>query len=1475
MAFRLGNASGSSVFGSGAMATNNAQTQTGPDLEEIQTEALGFHSIAGEAKVRLLPSPWPSDALPPPTSSLMSIASNKGLIAAAGPNAVIIASTESVRQAFSASDSEANDIKPFSPQLTIPIGMRISQVAFSADESFLVISAESGGGLAVYDVPSIMQGNTQTAFELSTNGVALRALSPNPTPEKAELFAAVTVNGDLMMANIKTRQFLSGVNGQVMKNGVSCVSWSTRGKQLVAGLGNGTGFQMTPEGEGKAEIPRPPGMEGDPHVSSISWLENNVFLIVHTPSSFDSDHIPASNFHLVTRQPPSSFMYQRLSDPCPPYGINRSPAFQFIQRLKDYPPNIQDILVVASTGSTDIGLFSRSKSPLTSEAPAEKITNVFTTTGMANDSRRAAMPMTEEMTDTSPIGVALDLSSRENVKRPLPGEEIDMSPTPLPALMVLNNEGILASWWIVYSESVRQGTPYPGLAAIAGSQHPQPLQKQQPAFGQSTFGGLTSSTNNLGGAFGEPPTPAFGTTSAPFGIGKPQSPWTASTSAGNVVAQTGQADFGKPAFGSSTPIGGVRQGAAFGATGGIGNQPSPWGGATSSTPTNTGSTFGQPGGLGMRTASAFVGSTGSGVFGGNGSAQTPAPAPASGGFGSYANSGGFATAASQGTGESIFGKPNGSGSFGSGMDTDTSFGGTPKKTDRPTGLFETGGTGAFSLGSTFKGDGSAKDDAARPATATGGSFFGTGFGNALGNAPTTQGAPETKEADMEEHGATDVETHLAQQASAEPESTTPAAAPASAKSQIPSTEPPATGGLFGTQAQSNDTPAAVQSSEPAALSFGKPTTIEPPKDMSKGPDDEPNLSDEALQSPKIKPDPEDERSESPVGVDKNIPEAPLPPDSTSKTSYAPGDSSASSTAASKDNHDDAPLPPDFIPTKPVPRGKDGQGEPPVPFSDEDDEDDDEDDGLDEEGSGEDIAQDLSPTTDPNQSPKVTPESSFGGGFDRSPVGGLFTNIPRQAPQQNTKPLFGEIGSKPAPFFPPPTKVQESPRSPSPIRSSIAGDEMRPDKARSLSAPGLQTKAIANRKTTMVKLTASNAGGRPETSTENLTKQEQDRLAALKARNTEEEQDLSDREDEKVREELQTEVEATTTLEPFLAHQDYVGNIKKPGIPGQIEKVYRDINSMVDTLGINARSLKAFIKGHEEMYKDGEREPRDLENGNDWCLIEIEDLSMVENDLAGQLEKTRIQDVQGMLSPCKELHKDLARVRAKHNDIKRITDARSDPEQLEALRSAPLTAEQAAIQHDLRKEFTHLQKLLADAEEAISMLRAKLASHPSSNNGGTATRQTVPTVEAVMKTVMTMTSMAEKKSGDIDVLENQMRKLRFSSLNADSAPGSREVSPSPLATPASKPSKHQPLRTPASIASSNLFFTPRSSLRNSAFKSSLGSSLNGTPSRKKLNAVTADDAERCRVKARRRREVCKMVREKLLKGGPRVRGFHDL
>lgn len=243
-----------------SFANAGAGSVQGPALPEVQTEGLGFLSLAGDAKLRLS-TPWSPP--PAPNASLMSIASRRGLVAAAGPDAVVVASTEAVRKAFEATKDGESEIRPFTPQLKLPLPIRLSQLAFSADETYLILSAEQGGGLAVYDVSALQQGKTQPAFEIPTNGESLRALVPNPLPEKAELCAVVTNGGKLLMANLKERNFVSKGSSQILKEQVSCVSWSTRGKQLVAGLGDGTLCQLTPEGDVKAEIPRPPELDSN------------------------------------------------------------------------------------------------------------------------------------------------------------------------------------------------------------------------------------------------------------------------------------------------------------------------------------------------------------------------------------------------------------------------------------------------------------------------------------------------------------------------------------------------------------------------------------------------------------------------------------------------------------------------------------------------------------------------------------------------------------------------------------------------------------------------------------------------------------------------------------------------------------------------------------------------------------------------------------------------------------------------------------------------------------------------------------------------------------------------------------------------------------------------------------------------------------------------------------------------------------
>ena len=1482
--------------------------------------------------MRLLPNPWPSDALPPPTASLLSIASNKGLLAAAGPDSVIIASTESVIQAFAANAGSGGDFKAFSPQLTLPIGARVSQVAFSADENYLVISAETGGGLAIYEVQALMQGNTQSAFQMATNGTSLRALIPNPTPEKAEFFAVVTSTGALMMANMKTRQFLSGPDGQVMKDGVSCVSWSTRGKQLVAGLGNGTGYQMTPEGEGKAEIPRPPGLEGDQHgkwlvwkylalllirpVSAISWLENNVFLLAHTPSSSDPGTIPATTYTLATRQPPEAFTFQRLPEVCGPFGLPRTPPFQFMQRLRDFPPNIQDILLVASSASIDIGLFTRAKSPLAKDVAPEKITNVFTTTNMANDSRRAQLPMTEDMSsDTSPIGMALDLSSKIKVSRPLPGEEMDESQGALPALMVLNNAGILMAWWIVYADSVRQGTTYPGLVAAAGQQTSQASQVPQPAyaapsppsavtFGQPTFGTPSTnafaiaSTSTAGApAFG---APAFGSPSSlgsttgtfgtPSGLGTQQSLWGAPNKSNQSIAPA----FGKPSFGSSTPLGATTQASTFGTSGGLGFRQSPWSTASTATSTGPTSVFGQAGGLGARAGSTFGSSVATSTFG-SASNQAP-PSNSGGGFAAFARATGFAASTAQNNGPSLFSKPAGtlpatteqsnpdgifgksstpSVSFDSAMDVGSSFGVTPTKPNQSSGGLFGSGT-PFVLGSSWKNENPSKKDVPDRT-----SLFGSGFAETLDETATGPGAPQVAEAEMKSEPSDEGELPDSPTSEVAQETTTPADTPAPAKF---STAPPLTGGLFGTQSQSTTTPAAVQSSTPAPT-FGEPTpSPNPPK----------------VKSPTIKPEPDD----APIGVDKALPEAPLPVDSRTKLSYTPDGSSPSSTVVSKSSQEDIPsgndlsgekveeqtrhppadhatASPDLTKTKtdpvppetpsndtlppqsvnvqaaaPDPPKNTAREEPALPVDDEDG-------GLDDEGSGVDVAQEISPITDPDQGLNITPESSFRGKNDKSPVGGLFQNINKSQP---SKSLFGEIGKTSSPYFPPP-KMQQSPRSPSPIRASLHANILRPDNARSVSAPGLAARGASTRKTSNIPLHGKVV---PTTipSAQPPKENQENHLALAKQQ---EEESLSDEEDERVRDELATEILGTLDLAPFLAHQDYVGDSVKPGVPGQIEMVYRDINSMIDTLGLNSRALQSFVKGHEELYKEAGRTRADLEDSESWCLVEISDLASVEQSLQNDLDEGRLQGVDEKLEQCSQLQKDLQKLDTKFKEAQRILDAKNDPAQIEALQRRPLSEDRAMLRKDLRRAFTTFQTLLAKAEDSVSLLKAKLAAHDAGkNNTGKTPR--VPTVEAVERTIRKMTEMVQNKSADIDVLESQMRKLSVLA----SVPSSREASP--FVTPPTSIRKAKSLlRTPGTGTSVNghaAFYTPMSS--RSVFGPSLASSIiASSPSRrKKMDRIDAEIVKRSAVKAARRKEVNAILKEALGRDGVRIRSLDD-
>ncbi|OKL55768.1 hypothetical protein UA08_08997 [Talaromyces atroroseus] len=1475
-------------FGFGNSApTATAQVESGPELPEIDTSEVGFLGVDKDCNIQFLPTPWPADALPQPTSSLLTISSTKGLVIGGGPDGLVLATTKSIREAISAKTGSGSKTKPFQPQGQISLPSRPTHVAFCAADSALAVATESHNQIAVYDAASLGTGNPQPQMSIQING-PVRSLAPNPAPESESLssfIALVTANGDLLLADLKTGSLVNGPSGLVFRSGVASVAWSTKGKQMVAGLADGSCIQLDPKGAVKAEIPRPPALDGNKHVSSISWVENNVFVAVYTPneSEDESGMAPDSDYYVIQRRPNAPFLYRQLPILCAPFGLKRTPAYQFMTRLSNYDPGLQDALIVSSTASTDVGLITRVTTPF--KDADETSTGIFTTTSVIDDTRRAALPMNEESMETSTIGIGLDLTGTENVIYDAEKE----TKSPLPNIMVLTNEGVLSSWWFLYMKAIEAGLSYKAASPAGPVQQTPikaspaapavtltPAQNIQPTFGQPSFGqtGFGTTPQAQSSVFGKPSGPSFGSTSS---LGESQKP-----------------AFGAPStfgggtnFSSTTPS--KSPGPAFGSTGVLGQNTPQFGKSSFGLGTGSKPVFGQTGGLGGKGFSAFS-STSSGQ-----SSFVTGAAAAGGGFSAFSKGNGFSSLASskpsespfaQTTGDSPFGKPTQS-VFGS-PSAQSPFGTTATLSDsKPAFGLPSGG---FSLGSTFKRDEkSAIDNEPASAKPSGPFSLGSSFNNLLGNGLNKVSSPAESMDDSEDVSATPSQEKPPKSLFGQPS--------ASFAPQSPVTGTPKASGLFGIPSQQSTTPLAAQTSRSTSI-FGGNTAATPLSPLS-------SLSEKTV-VPAVSSEKE-----------KSI-EAPLPPDATSRAVYGPGDTSASSNV-SKSSYEDAPLPPDFtqkdiVPTDPAPLPPDFLTKPkdtnkktiqeeeiplppdflskpkeqksvaatPVPIKEESISLPHESEGSDGdfEDSGEEVTHDFSPPNEPTESEsvgfKTSPESSFGGPSLKDSTGGLFTKVSLPETQRSplaSKPLFGEISQ---PNIPPPElrSGAKSPRSPSPVRPGARRGFLRPEQTRSTSAPIGPGTIYGNLGQTPAKPPASRFE-EPLNQRDLIDEEESKATMAESRRLASESQHLSsDDEDTLRRGELEQPLHPTPTLDPFIPRQEYSGDTFKPGIPGQIERLYRDINSMVDTLGLNSRSIASHLLHEEEnrtadlvgwqetIFSDTPLNILDQTTS----VSDIENIDNLLEFLGDRLEEQRLKTAYETINECQRLlGHDIFNLRDQCANIQKTLDSYMDTA---SIRAQPLSAEQAGLQQDLRKASTAIHSQLTELEQGISLLRARIADSSGTKrslSGRAATKK--PTVEAVTSTIATMMNMAESKSSDIDVLEAQMKRL---GVNIRSSV-SREASP--ISTPVKKLGFRVP-DTPDSDGGLSAYQTPESASR---FQSSVNGSARHSRLRSvnlQLDLLSIHDNQGWNTRTRRRKEIVGNLKRAIEERPIRVRTMDD-
>lgn len=1030
-------------------------------------------------------------------------------------------------------------------------------------------------------------------------------------------------------------------------------------------------------------------------------------------------------YFIQTNKERNKFGFRKSIDPAFATA-ERYPIQHQVARLKGWG-SLTDAVFVTNAASFDTVLYTRSEVPLSDDAASPLH---YTYTVPESDGNRASLPSSigPNGGDTAPIGIALDLSSKTKVHQPIPAVEGESS-HPLPALCILNTEGVLSYWWFLNNDAIQRGIPAPGLVAVEGSTNPMSPQRtavsspataaspfantsqptfgtsafektSTPAFGTSAFAKPPASTPTAAPAFGAPgfaskpttsSTPAFGSSSA---MGS-SSPW----SAGGAKSA-----FGQPSFGSTSAVGST--GAAFGSTGGLGQKPNLWGAPPTAVSKATATPFAEAAKAGSGFAqlgSTAAASPFTSLAGGTNAKPSPfaskspfaagTPTPS---FGSTQQSFGSTVTVGSSVGGSTIGSKSVFGSFPPPSqppslfsrtsapikveDQDMSEEQTQQGSSTPKQPSSFGSNTPFKAESIFKPGQSAKELGKEDESGSNGGLSLSGLGSTMSDVTIKPDPEQPKKS------------------------------------------------LF-------DIPSIMNTIEaPEGKTTEKPVVTETP------------ASPEAKQSATV--------------------QEPEPPQVTSKPMPSPVTTASSSTHSVQSFRSSTAGHSPLVNQRESSRLSEGEQA-----------DDGDDDGSNVDGDEPEISEphsDNEHTPAKSQVDSDSPDNtlqSIMGSSTQSPAGTsplpprsvlslkqmpssassspLIKGVPPPAPtppvNNSARPLFGELNSTtpagvphPRVHFPPP-KVQESPRSPSPVRRTTNGSIPKPVRVTTVPQPAPVTRQVA----------------REESPSSDEDQDDQDDGASLISA-------LSDDEDLRIQALLAQPIPATRELDPFLAHQDYVGAVTLEGLPGQVEKLYRDVNSMVDTLGLNSRNLEAFVRGHFD-YPDMPRERVNLgeENEEPWTLDEIERLQNIEKELEEDLDQDAIREVMTALNSLGKLLRGTKAMKEDARKMKAFIEAKKNPDTERRARDMPLDPATQNVQRRLRAAVATYKALLADAEDKATVVRAKLASRGRGRG--------VPTVEAVESTIRKMTAMVEQRSGDVDVLEMQLRKLGIKPRTAPASP----------------------------------------------------------------------------------------------------------
>ncbi|KAK9464088.1 uncharacterized protein V1516DRAFT_669519 [Lipomyces oligophaga] len=383
------------------------------ELPEEETEDFGFCALGKDAVVRI------NDPAvdPPGASNLLSIANKSGYFAVAVSKGFFLAKLQDMRDCFMNSKHE------FKPEFVNSVPEDLQFIAFTSDEKHLLVVSVSGI-LSWYSTESLFQASSEPVW-LQRLNLEITDLKANP--RFGSVVAALTASKSIIVLDVNSKNKV-----ELVSEDATCFDWSGNGDYLIVGSTSGSLNKYKISGARSDIIPLPEECELT-HVLFVLWISDSSYLTVYSNTPKPDEH--EYELYIISTSS-TEIAYKKIAECCPPFGLTSRTGWWYSATIRNWSASLSEMIVLACTASIDLSLLTTDH-----------------TFYLLEDTRQAALPMFNGG-DTSPVGMALDLTSTTSLYKPTPTiDECD----PQPLVWVLNNQGQLKIWSIMWDEGINEG----------------------------------------------------------------------------------------------------------------------------------------------------------------------------------------------------------------------------------------------------------------------------------------------------------------------------------------------------------------------------------------------------------------------------------------------------------------------------------------------------------------------------------------------------------------------------------------------------------------------------------------------------------------------------------------------------------------------------------------------------------------------------------------------------------------------------------------------------------------------------------------------------------------------------------------------------------------------------------------------------------------------------------------------------------